>query len=710
LNAPEAHAAQAAAAMAAHDADNPLLQAWDTPFGLPPFDRIRPEHFEPALRAAMAEHRAELAALTAQAEPPSFDNTLARFDRSGRRLDKVGSVFYNLTASATTPALQAVQRAMAGPLAAHHSAVYMDAALFARVDALHAQRHALGLDGEQLRLLERTHLAFVRAGAQLAREAQRRYAQVMEELAALTTRFAQNVLHDESSWHLLLPDDAALAGLPGFVRDAARQAAAERGVEGHVITLSRSLVVPFLTFSTRRDLREQAWRAWTQRGEHPGEHDNRELARDILRLRREQAALHGHSCYADYALADTMAGTRAAVAGLLDEVWPRALAAVERERQALLALAQGEGAATDGVIEPWDWRFWAEKVRQRHYALDDAEIKPYFPLEAMVQAAFDCASRLFGLRFAPRADLPVYHPDVKAYEVQDAAGRSVGIFLQDNFARPGKRSGAWMSALRMQTRNLVPGDPATAALPVILNNNNFAKGAPGAPALLSLDDARTLFHEFGHGLHGLLSNVTFESLSGTQVLRDFVELPSQIYEHWITEPEVLKRHARHWQTGEPIPDALIEKLHRARRFNQGYETVRYAASAIADMAVHALPDVEPPADLCAFEAKLLRTRGLPHGVGQNHRLVHFQHLFSGSGYAAGYYVYLWAEVLDADGYDAFREAGSPFDPAVADRLRRFIYGSGNSLEPGAAYRAFRGRDAAVTPLLEKRGLLEAEPA
>jgi len=714
LNAPEAHIAQTATPVAAPDADNPLLQPWEAPYGLPPFERIRPEHFEPALRAAMAEHRAELAALTAQPEPPSFDNTLARLDRCGRRLDKVAAVFYNLTASATTPALQAVQRAMAGPLAAHHSAVYMDAALFARVDALHAQRHALGLDGEQLRLLERTHLAFVRAGAQLAPGAQRRYAQVMEDLAALTTRFGQNVLHDESSWHLALSGEADLAGLPDFVRAAARQAAAERGLDGHVITLSRSLVVPFLTFSTRRDLREQAWRAWTSRGEHAGEHDNRELARDILRLRREQAALHGHACYADHALADTMAGSRAAVAGLLDEVWPRALASVERERQALLALAQAEGAdpevAAGGVIEPWDWRFWAEKVRQRHYALDDAEIKPYFALEAMVQAAFDCATRLFGLRFQARPDLPVYHPDVMAYEVQDADGRSVGIFLQDNFARPGKRSGAWMSSLRVQTRNLLPGDPATAGLPVILNNNNFAKGAPGAPTLLSLDDARTLFHEFGHGLHGLLSAVTFESLSGTQVLRDFVELPSQIYEHWITEPEVLKRHARHWQTGEPIPDALIEKLHRARRFNQGYETVRYAASAIADMAVHSLTDAEPPADLCAYESDLLRARGLPHGVGQNHRLVHFQHLFSGSSYAAGYYVYLWAEVLDADGYDAFREAGNPFDPSVAARLRRFIYGSGNSLEPGAAYRAFRGRDATVTPLLEKRGLLEAEPA
>lgn len=703
VNAPQPTASLAAA-------ENPLLQPWTAPFGLPPFASLQPEHFEPALHAAMAAHRAEMAAITAQSEPPSFDNTLAAFDRSGRSLGRIASVFYNLTASATTPALQAVQRAMAAPLAAHHSAVYMDAALFARVDALHGQRHTLGLDAEQLRLLERTHLDFVRAGARLVPDAQRRYAQVMEALAGLTTRFAQNVLHDESAWHLALAGEEDLAGLPDFVRAAARQAAAERGLDGHAITLSRSLVVPFLTFSTRRDLREQAWRAWSARGEHAGEHDNRELARDILRLRREQAALHGHDCYADHALADTMAGSRAAVAGLLDEVWPRALAAVERERQALLALAQAAGEAADGVIEPWDWRFWAEKVRQRHYALDDAEIKPYFPLEAMVQAAFDCAARLFDLRFVARADLPVYHPDVKAYEVQDASGRSVGIFLQDNFARPGKRSGAWMSSLRWQTRNLPAAEDASAGLPVILNNNNFAKGAPGAPTLLSLDDARTLFHEFGHGLHGLLSQVTFESLSGTQVLRDFVELPSQIFEHWITEPEVLRRHARHWQTGEPIPDALIDKLHRARRFNQGYETVRYTASAIADMAVHSLSDAEPPADLCAYEADLLRSRGLPHGVGQNHRLVHFQHLFSGSSYAAGYYVYLWAEVLDADGYDAFREAGSPFDPSVAARLRRFIYGSGNSLEPGAAYRAFRGRDAAVTPLLHKRGLLQAEPA
>ncbi len=687
---------------------NPLLLDWQAPYGLPPFASLEPAHFEPALREAMRRHRDELAAIGAQRDPPSFDNTVAAFDRSGQLLDRVAAVFYNLTSSATSPELQAVQRAMAGPMAAHSSAVYMDAALFARIDAVHAERASLGLSAEAQRLVERIHLDFVRSGARLAPPAQARYAQVMESLAALTTRFAQNVLHDESSWSLALPDDAALAGLPDFVRASAGQAAAERGLPGHVVTLSRSLVVPFLMFSERRDLREQAWRAWTGRGEHPGEHDNRDVARDILRLRNEQARLHGHACYADHALSDTMAGTRSAVQGLLGEVWPRALAAVDREQQALLGLMQAEGV--QAALEPWDWRYYAEKVRRERFAIDDAEAKPYFRLDNMVQAAFDCASRLFGLRFTLREDLPVYHPDVQAYEVRNAAGEVTGIFLQDNFARPGKRSGAWMSSLRWQSRNAGPGDAAR-SLPVILNNNNFARGAggEGQPTLLSMDDARTLFHEFGHGLHGLLSDVTYRRLSGTQVLRDFVELPSQIFEHWIAEPEVLQRHARHWQTGEPIPAELVARLQRAQRFNQGYETVRYTASAMVDMAVHSLTDAEPPADLCAFETELLRQAGLPPAVGLNHRLVHFQHLFASSGYAAGYYVYLWAEVLDADGFDAFTEAGSAFDSEVAARLLRHVYASGNSVAPGAAYAAFRGRAPTVQPLLKKRGLLEAEP-
>ncbi len=681
---------------------NPLLQAWHTPHSLPPFEQFAPEHFVPAFDAAMGEHRQELAAISQQSAAPTFDNTVAAFDRAGRALGRVQGVFYNLTASHTSPALQAVQRQMAGPLAAHHSAVYMDAQLFQRVAAVHAQRVQAGLTAEQQRLVERVHLDFVRAGAKLQGPAQARYAQVMQELAKLNTQFAQNVLHDEAGYQLVLQGEADLAGLPGFVRAAARQAALDRGLgEGqHVITLSRSLVVPFLTFSQRRDLREQAWCAWVGRGEHNGEHDNREVARSILRLRNEQARLHGHASFADFALTDTMAGTQQAVQGLLQEVWPRALAAAQREQQALEEAMRAEGVAE--TLQAWDWRYWAEKVRVQRYAVDDAEVKPYFQLERVAEAAFDCAQRLFGLSFTHRADLPVYHPDVKGYEVRNAQGEVVAVFLQDNFARPSKRSGAWMSSLRWQSRNEPGGGHA---LPVILNNNNFAKGSPGEPTLLSLDDARTLFHEFGHGLHGMLSNVSFERLSGTQVLRDFVELPSQLFEHWIAEPQVMKRHARHVQTGEPIPDDLIERLRRARQFNQGYETVRYTASALVDQAAHALTDAEPPADLCAFEAQTLRALGAPEAVGLNHRLVHFQHLFSSSGYAAGYYVYLWAEVLDADGYDAFMEAGDPFAPDVAAKLLRHIYSSGNSVEPGAAYAAFRGRAATVQPLLRKKGLL-----
>ena len=687
---------------------NPLLSAWSTPHGLPPFDRFEAGHFEPALREAMREHRAELAAVAAQTGPLTFDGTVGAFDRAGRTLDRVASAFYGLTASATSPALQAVQRAMAAPMAAHHSAIYTDQALFARVQALHARRADLELTPEQARMLERVRLDFVRAGAELPEQQRQRYAQLMEELARLTTQFAQNVLHDESNWHLALAGDADLAGLPDFLRAAARQAAADRGLSGHAITLSRSLVVPFLTYSERADLREQAWRAWTGRGEHAGAHDNREVARDILRLRREQAALMGHACFADHALADTMAGSRAAVQQLLGEVWPRALQAVEAEQEALMAMRRAHDASATGPIEPWDWRYWAERVRRERFAIDDAEVKPYFALENVVRAAFDCAQRLFGLRFSARDDLPVYHPDLRAYEVHDAQGGLVGVFLQDNFARPNKRSGAWMSALRWQSRNVAAGQPAQ--LPVIVNNNNFAKGVAGEPTLLSLDDVRTLFHEFGHGLHGLLSDVTFRRLSGTQVLRDFVELPSQIFEHWITEPEVLQRHARHWRTGEPMPLELMQRMQRARQFNQGYETVRYTASALVDMAVHSLEDAEPPADLCRFEAELLLALGLPHGVGLNHRLVHFQHLFASAGYAAGYYVYLWAEVLDADGYDAFVEAGSPFDAEVAARLHRHVYSAGNSVDPGAAYVAFRGRAAQVEPLLRKRGLLAAQHA
>jgi peptidyl-dipeptidase Dcp len=675
---------------------NALLIDWNPPHSLPPFDRIHAEDFVPALSRAMALHREELARIAQQAAAADFDNTLVPFDRAGELLRRTEAVFSSLSASATSPALQAAQRELAGPLAAHWSAVQQDEALFARIDAVYQHRHEAGLSDEQGRLVERVHLDFVRAGAQLAPEPRARYAQVMERLAALTTAFAQNVLQDESAYVLPLPDEAALTGLPDFVRAAARQAGQERGLEVPVITLSRSLIVPFLSFSDRRDLREQAWHAWTSRGEQEGPTDNRPVVREILALRSEQARLLGYANYADYALADTMAGTRDRVWALLDEVWERALPAAARERAMLEAAMAAAGA--QGAIEGWDWRYWAEKVRQQHYALDEAVLKPYFPLTAMVAAAFDCAERLFGIRFKRRDDLAAYHADVPVYEVADAGGRVIGLFLHDNFARATKRSGAWMNTLSNQHRN------GAAQVPVVLNNNNFAKAAPGEPTLLSPDDVRTLFHEFGHGLHGLLSDVNYQRLAGTEVLRDYVELPSQLYEHWAQERAVLRQHARHWQTGEPIPEALIDRIEAARQFGQGYETLRYTASAIVDLAIHERS--EPVHDIVAFEARLMAERGLPPGVGLNHRLPHFQHLFAGSSYAAGYYVYLWAEVLDADAYTAFVEAGDPFDRATAERLARCIYSRGDSLEPGAAYRAFRGHDARIEPMLRDRGLID----
>ena len=693
--APTTAAPDAAAAVAR---SNPLRQPWNTPYGLPPFAAVRPEHFEPAFHAAMAEHLAEVDAIGDSARPPTFDNTLAALDRSGRLLERVARLFYNLTASATSPALQAVQTRVAPQLAEHTSTVHMHQGVFARIDSLHERRNALGLTPEQVRVLERFHLDFVRAGARLGCSEQRRYAQIVSRLAELTTRFGQNVLADESAFRLVLRNTQDELGLPEFVRASARQAALDAGVsDGLVITLSRSLIVPFLTFSQRRDLREQAWRAWVGRGEHDGAHDNREVAREILQLRNEQARLHGHASFADYALTDTMALRQSAVKALLEQVWEPAKARAAEEREALQAMALSCGDTA--LVEAWDWRYYAEKVRQVRYGLDEAAVKPYFPLARMVEAAFDCAQQLFGLRFVEQPLITAYHPDVKVYEVRGADQQVIGVFLHDNFARAGKRSGAWMSALRDQSRS---GDHAV--LPIIVNSNNFAKGAAGCATLLSFDDATTLFHEFGHGLHGLLSNVTYERVAGTHVLRDFVELPSQIFEHWLAEPEVLKRHARHHLTDEPIPDALISKLHAARLFNQGFETVRYTASALVDMAAHALTDAQAP-DVVAFERAELDRLGAPADVGMNHRLVHFQHLFAGSGYAAGYYVYLWAEVLDADGFDAFVEAGDAFDATVAARLRRFIYSSGNSLEPGAAFKAFRGREPKVEPMLRQRGLV-----
>ena len=681
--------------------DNPLLGDWDGPLGLPPFAAVTPDHFGPAFDETMAAHLAELDAIAATGDAATFANTIIAFDRAGARFHRVSLLFGNLCSAAASPELQVVERTMAPRLAAHRSAISLHEGVFARIAALHAKRSDLGLDRVAIRLIERIHLDFVRGGATLTGDSRARAGTLSEELATLHTRFSQNVLADESAWHLALTTDD-LVGLPDWLLASMAGAAQDAGLaEGsHALTISRSLITPFLMLSRRRDLRQLAWNAWMRRGENGGATDNRPLIGEILGRRLELARLHGYASFADYQLADTMAQRRDAVADLLAQVWVPARSAAIAEYEEL-----GTAARVDGIaeVEPWDWRYYAQDVKRSRYELDDEEVKPYFSLDAVLGAAFDCAQRLFGLSFVERSDIATYHADVRTFEVRDPDGTLSGVFLSDNYARPTKRSGAWMSSYRLRA-DYFAGD---AALPVVANHNNFAKAGGDGPTLLSLDDARTLFHEFGHGLHGLLSASPYQRLAGTNVLRDFVELPSQLFEHWLLEPEVLRRHARHVQTGAPIPDELIERIHRAAQFNQGFETVEYVSSALIDIALHERTE-GPPDDLDQFERDQLAAIGMPPAMVLRHRLPHFSHLFSSSGYASAYYVYLWAEVLDADAYEAFIEAGSPFDPATADRLRTYIYSSGNTIEPGAAYRSFRGRDPGIEPLLRGRGLLELE--
>jgi len=671
--------------------ENPFFENWSTPFGVPPFDRIRPEHFPPAFERGMEDQIAEITAITRSSGAPSFANTIEALERSGRLLDRVSRVFFNLDSSNTNDALEAIARDYAPVLAQHRMRIALDPDLFARIAELHASRESLGLAPDQRRLIERYHLRFVRSGALLTPDQKARMAAISERLASLHTQFGQNVLHDERDWRLIL-DEADLDGLPQFARAAAAEAATERGLERkYAVTLSRSAVEPFLTFSSRRDLRRAVWEAWTARGTHAGPRDNAPLIGEIVALRTEQARLLGYDNFADYRLDDSMAKTATAVERLLREVWQPAKAKARDETAALEATARAEGL--NEPIEAWDWRYYAEKVRQTKYNLDEAEVKPYFVLDNMVATAFDTATRLFGITFTERDDVPVYHPDVRVWEVRDRAGGHLGLFLHDNFARPGKQSGAWSSRYRDQE---MMDEPVT---PIVVNNNNFAKGTP---TLLSFDDARTLFHEFGHGLHALLSRVRYRSQSGTSVLRDFVEFPSQIFEHWATAPETLRTYARHYRTGEPMPEELLQRLNAARTFNQGFATVEYTASALIDLELHR---TAPPTNLDAtrFEREFLDRMEVPRQIGLRHRLAHFQHLFSGGGYAAGYYAYLWAEVLEADGFAAFAEAGDIFDPGLAARLKD-VYCAGDTRDPMELYRAFRGREPTIAALLEQRGL------
>jgi peptidyl-dipeptidase Dcp len=681
------------------DTHNPLLTDWTGPFGLPPLPAIKPEHFRPAFDRALAAHRAEIDAIAANPAAASFGNTIEALEKSGRDLERVSNVFFVLTGANTGDEIEAVERDVSPLLARHSNALYLNAKLYARIAVLFGRRETFGLNAEQARVLDRYHTRFVRAGGALPKPAQDRLAAINERLASLGTQFGQNMLADEKAYALVL-EEGDLAGLPDFARAAARAAAEERGHAGkYAITLARSSCESFLQFSSRRDLREKIFQAWIKRGENGGATDNRALIAEMVGLRAERAKLLGFATYADYRLDDQMAKTPAAARTLLDEVWGRARAKAALERDALQKMIAQEGG--NFALAPHDWRYYSEKLRKAKFDLDEAEIKPYFQLDMMIEAAFETAHRLFGLNFTP-VSAPLYHPDARAFEVTDEAGRHVGLFIGDYFARSSKHSGAWMTSLRDQEK--LSGD----VRPVILNVCNFSKPATGEPALLSFDDARTLFHEFGHALHGLLSNVTYPLLAGTAVPSDFVELPSQLYEHWLEVPEILQKYARHARTGEPMPKALLDRLLATRTFNQGFATVEYTACALVDLDLHALPDAAK-LDVSKFERDDLERIAMPAEIVMRHRLPHFQHLFSGGGYAAGYYSYMWSEVLDADAFEAFEETGNAFDPATAKRLRDWIYSAGNLRDPAEAYKAFRGRLPAVDALLKKRGLADAVP-
>jgi peptidyl-dipeptidase Dcp len=673
---------------------NPLTSKWTASFGMPPFGKIEARHFKPALEAAFREHNAEIEKIAANPARPTFANTILALEKSGWQLSRVASVFWNLEASDSTPELQAVARDMAPRFAAHETRILLDKRLFKRVNDLFERRDTLKLSDEDRRVLERHHLEFVRAGARLSPAEKSRVKEINARLATLVTQFMQNVLKDEQSWQLVLETENDLAGLPPSLRDSAERAARDAGVQGKaLVTLARSSVEGFLTFSSRRDLREQAFDAWIRRGAHDGETDNRQIVAEAVALRSEYARLMGFKSFAEFSLQDTMAKTPEAVGDLLHSVWRKAVKRASEERDALLAEAQRSG--DNSPILPWDWRYYAEKVRKAKFDFDESKLQPYLELDNMIRAAFDCATRLFGLKFKERNDLPRYHPEVRIWEVLDRSGAHVGIFMGDYFARSSKRSGAWMSAFRSQHK-LAKGQS-----PIIVNVLNFAKGADGAPALLSFDDARTLFHEFGHALHGLLSNVTYPSISGTAVSRDFVELPSQLYEHWLSTREVLEKHARHYKSGKPMPKSLRDKLLAARNFNQGFATVEYTSSALVDMALYSA-NGNPIGDVERFERETLNEIGMPDEIVMRHRLPHFMHIMS--GYAAGYYSYLWSEVMDADAFAAFEEAGDVFHKPTAKKLHEYIYSAGNRRDPHAAYVAFRGRPPKIDGLLKKRGL------
>ncbi|MFN2498105.1 MAG: M3 family metallopeptidase [Pyrinomonadaceae bacterium] len=674
---------------------NPLLANWVGPYGgVPPFDRVQISYFKPALEAAMAESLAQVDQIAKNSAAPTFENTIAALERSGRKLDRVVTVYGVWGATMASPEFQVVQREMAPKLAAFSDQITQNEALFKRIDAIYNSPEKKKLTAEQQRLAWVYYVDFVRSGAKLGTEAKARLSQINQELAGLFTRFSQNVLAEENGQFILLKSDAELAGLPQSLRDAAAAAATTRKETGWLIQNTRSAVDPFLTYSDRRDLREKAWRMFVSRGDYGDEHDNNALITQILGLRAERAKLLGYATHAHWRVENSMAKTPERAMELMEAVWKPAVARVHEEVADMQALADKEGAKIK--IEPWDYRYYAEKVRKAKYNLNQNEVKPYLQLEKLREGIFWVAGELFNFNFTPVTNVTVAHPDIRVWEVTDKTTKKhIGLWYFDPYARAGKRSGAWMNAYRSQEK--IDGIVTT----IVSNNSNFIKGKPGEPLLISWDDATTMFHEFGHALHGLNSNVTYPGLSGTQVARDYVEFPSQLMEHWLSTPEVLNRFAVHYQTGKPISADLVARIKKSATFNQGFITVEYLASALVDMKLHLAGDKKIDAD--AFEKETLAQLGMPNEIVMRHRLPHFLHIFSSDGYSAGYYSYLWSDVLTADAYQAFVEGGGPYDAKVAKRLRKYIFSVGNTIDPAEGYRSFRGRDAKVEALMKKRG-------
>ncbi len=681
------------AATADLPAANPLTEKWSGPYGgLPPFDKVKVSDFKPALEMAMAEHLKEIDAIANDPAAPTFENTFVPLERAGSMLNRVGIIFGIWSANENVNGFDKVDEEMQPRLAKHQDEITQNAALFRRIETVYNSPGKKKLTAEQQRLVWVYYTNFVHAGAKLDAAQKARLSEINQQLAGFFSKFNQNLLKDEADKWVMITKESDLAGLPDSVKDAAAEAAKSKSQMGWMIRNTRSSVDPFLTYSDNRDLREKVWRMFIMRGDNGDANDNKAIITQILQLRAERAHLFGLATHAHWSLQQTMAQTPENTLKLMESVWPAATARVHEEVADMQALADRQRAGIK--IEPWDYRYYQEKVRKAKYDLDQNEIKPYLQLDKMREAMFWVAGQLFGYEFKKVEGVPVFNPDMVVYEVT-RQGKHVGLWYFDPYARDGKQSGAWMNQYRNQ-------DKLDNETTIVSNNANFVKsGKPGEPVLISWDDADTMFHEFGHALHGLSSNVTYPTLSGTNVPTDYVEFPSQLLEHWLSTPEVLNKFAVHYQTGKPMPQALVDKIKAASKFNQGFATTEYLASALVDMKLHLAGDKK--IDPSQFEKDTLASLGMPHELVMRHRTPQFGHIFSSDGYAAGYYSYLWSDTLTADAFEAFTEAGGPYDKKVADRLYKYVFSVGNTVDPAEAYRMFRGHDPDTKALMRDRG-------